>query len=249
MSRTLLFLLGLFTGPDAPPPMTGREVLGAMHDRYATTWYRTLTFTQRNTATHADGTQEHSTWLEYAALPGRLRIEFLPADSGQGALYVNDSQYVFRRDTLTAASAFVHPLMVLGFDVYFDPVEKTVGRLERLKFDLASPVREDTWEGRPVYVVGAKGGAGDLRTRQFWVDKERLVFVRLLEPGQRDTTRISDIRFNKYQPVGPAWVSAEVAFLVDGRPIWLEEYTDIKTDVALAPMLFDASKWKQTRGR
>ncbi len=247
MARTLLILLGLLTGADARPPMTGRELLGAMHDRYASAWYHTLTFTQRNTATRPDGTQEHSTWLEYAALPGRLRIEFLPADSGQGALYVNDSQYVFRRDTLTAAAAFVHPLMVLGFDVYFDPIEKTVSRLERLKFDLAGPVREDTWDGRPVYVVGAK--AGDLRTRQFWVDKERLLFVRLLEPGQRDTTRISDIRFNKYQAVGPAWVSAEVAFLVDGRPIWLEEYTDIKTGVALAPMLFDAGKWKQTRGR
>jgi hypothetical protein len=108
-------------------------------------------------------------------------------------------------------------------------------------------VREDSWDGRPVYVVGAR--AGDLRTRQFWVDKERLVFVRLLEPGRRDTTRINDIQFNKYQPVGPAWVSAEVAFLENGRRVWLEEYTEIKTDVPLAPRLFDASKWKRTPAR
>jgi hypothetical protein len=31
--------------------------------------------------------------------------------------------------------------------------------------------------------------AGDLHTRQFWVDKERLVFVRLLEPAPRDTSK------------------------------------------------------------
>jgi len=246
MSRILLILLGLVTGPQPQPPMTGRDLLRAMHDRYAGRWYKTLTFTQRNTATHPDGTQEHSTWLEYAGLPGRLRIEFLPADSGQGLLFVNDSQYVFRGDTLVNATAFVHPLMVLGFDVYFDPVERTVSRLERLKFDLVGPVREDSWDGRPVYVVGARGG-GDLRTRQFWVDKERLVFVRLLEPGQRDTTRLNDIRFNKYQPAGPAWVSAEVVFLVDGRPSWLEEYTEIKTDLPLPPALFDARAWKRTR--
>ena len=242
MFRLLFILLGLSPGPHSRPPMTGRELLRAMHDRYAGHWYRTLTFTQRNTATRPDGTQDHSTWLEYAAIPGRLRIEFLPADSGAGLLFVNDSQYVFRGDTLASATAFVHPLMVLGFDVYFDPVEKTVGRLERLQFDLAGPVGEDSWEGRPAYVVGEKG-------RQFWVDKGRLVFVRLLEPGQRDTTRLNDIRFNKYQPVGrgAAWVSAEVAFLIDGRQTWLEEYTDIKADVALPPALFDARAWKRTR--
>jgi len=247
MVPTLLILVGLFPGPRPQPPMTGRDVLRAMRDRYAATWYHTLTFTQRNTATHPDGSEEHSTWLEYAGLPGRLRIEFLPADSGQGLLFVNDSQYVFRGDTLVNATAFVHPLMVLGFDVYFHPVERTAGRLEGLKFDLAGPVREDSWDGRSVYVVGAR--AGDLRTRQFWVDKERLVFVRLLEPGRRDPTRINDIRFNKYEPAGRAWVSAEVAFLENGRRVWLEEYTEIKTDVPLAPTLFDARRWKQTRAR
>ena len=117
-------------------------------------------------------------------------------------------------------------------------------RLQGLRFDLAT-VHEDTWEGRPVWVVGAP--VGDLRTRQFWVDRERLVFVRLLEPGRRDTTRMSDIRFNKYQPLGPAWLSAEVAFLVDNHEQWLEEYTEIKTDVPLAPVLFDPRQWKKAR--
>ncbi len=227
----------------ATPP-SGREIVRAMHDRYAGKWYRTLSFVQKNTATRPDGSQEHSVWHEYAALPGKLRIEFVPADSGNGVLFVNDSQFVFKADTLGNASAFIHPLMVLGFDVYFDPADRTVARLERLKFDLAT-VHEDTWGGRPVYVVGAK--AGDLRARQFWVDRERLVFVRLLEPGQRDTSRISDIRFNKYQPARDAWLSAEVAFLVDGQQRWLEEYTEIKTDAPLADALFDPRQWKKAR--
>ena len=227
----------------ATPP-SGREIVRAMHDRYAGKWYRTLSFVQKNTATRPDGSQEHSVWHEYAALPGKLRIEFVPADSGNGVLFVNDSQFVFKADTLGNASAFIHPLMVLGFDVYFDPADRTVARLERLKFDLAR-VHEDTWGGRPVYVVGAR--AGDLRARQFWVDRERLVFVRLLEPGQRDTSRISDIRFNKYQPARDAWLSAEVAFLVDGHERWLEQYTEIKTDTPLADVLFDPRQWKKAR--
>ena len=224
-------------------PPNGRQIVQAMHDRYAGKWYRTLTFVQKNTATRGDSTA-HSVWREYAALPGKLRIEFVPADSGNGILFANDSQFVLAADTIASASAFIHPLMVLGFDVYFDPAERTAARLEQLKFDLAT-VHEDTWQGRPVYVVGAK--AGDLRTRQFWVDRERLVFVRLLEPGQRDTSRTSDIRFNKYQPAGSAWLSAEVAFLVDGRERWLEEYTEIKTDTPLADALFDPRQWKKAR--
>ena len=224
-------------------PPNGRQIVQAMHDRYAGKWYRTLTFVQKNTATRGDS-MAHSVWREYAALPGKLRIEFVPADSGNGILFANDSQFVLAADTIASASAFIHPLMVLGFDVYFDPAERTAARLEQLKFDLAT-VHEDTWQGRPVYVVGAK--AGDLRTRQFWVDRERLVFVRLLEPGQRDTSRTSDIRFNKYQPAGSAWLSAEVAFLVDGRERWLEEYTEIKTDRPLADALFDPRQWKKAR--
>ena len=216
MISTLCTLWVLCQGP-APAPVpapNGRAILAAMHDRYAGAWYRTLTFVQRNTATAPNGAMEHSTWLEYAALPGRLRIEFQPPDSSAGLLFVRDSQFVFKGGRLTSATAFVHPLMVLGFDVYFDSVERTVTRLDGLGFDLAT-VHDDTWQGRPVYVVGAP--AGDLHHCQFWVDKERLVFVRMLEPGQRDTTRTSDIRFNDYRPSGAAWISAEVALLVAGK--------------------------------
>ncbi|HET7296701.1 MAG TPA: hypothetical protein VFI66_06135 [Gemmatimonadales bacterium] len=221
-------------------PPNGRALVAAMHDRYAGKWYHTLSFVQHNTATRPNDSTEHSTWREYAALPGRLRIEFESPDSAAGLLFVRDSQFVFSGGRLTAATAFVHPLMVLGFDVYFDAPDRTAQRLEQLGFDL-STVHDDTWEGRPAYVVGAK--AGDLRTRQFWVDKERLVFVRMLEPGRRDTTRISDIRFDRYQRVGAAWLSAEVAFLVDGQQRWLEQYTEIATGAPLPDALFDPAQW------
>src|SRR2546421_6971057 len=72
-------------------PPSGRDVIKAMHDRYAGKWYRALSFVQQNTATRPDGSQQHSVWREYAALPGKLRIEFVPPDSGHGILFVNDS--------------------------------------------------------------------------------------------------------------------------------------------------------------
>lgn len=113
-------------------------------------------------------------------------------------------------------------------------------------FDLAV-LSEGTWQGRPVWIVGAK--AGDLRTRQFWVDKERLVFVRLLEPTPGDTTKIADTRFNKYQPLAGGWVSPEVEFLVNGQQTFLEEYTQLQANVAMPAALWDARQWKAVRTR
>jgi hypothetical protein len=223
----------------AASPATGREVLKAMHDRYAGKWYRTLAFVQYNTQTGPDGGTTHSVWREYLALPGRLRIE---PDSGPGRLFAHDSQFVVASDGAPQATPFIHPLMVLGFDVYFDSVARTVARLERLGFDLAT-VHDDTWDGRPVYVVGAKPGDG--HTRQFWVDQQRLVCVRMLEPGRRDTASTSDIRFNKYRPLARGWIAVEMAFLVDGRPRWLEEYRAIEGDLPLGDTLFDATRAKR----
>ena len=244
MLHGLLVVVSLVTAAAQKPPRTGRDLIRAMHDRYAGKWYHTLVFTQHNTTTRPDGTKDHSTWREYAALPGQLRIDFLPADSGNGVLFTNDSQYTFAADTIANAIAFVHPLMVLGFDVYVDPVEKSIARLEQYGFDLTR-VREDVWHGRTVYIVGEKPGDG--HSRQFWVDKGRLLFVRMLEPARRDSTKTTDTRFNRYQPVGSAWLSAEVEFLVDEQPRWLEQYVDIKTDTTLSADLFDPKQWKTAR--
>jgi len=63
-------------------------------------------------------------------------------------------------------------------------------------FDLAT-LREDTWQGRPVYVVGAK--AGDMHSPQFWIDKQRLYFVRMFRPAGKDGVLTSETQFNKYE--------------------------------------------------
>ena len=140
----------------------------------------------------------------------------------------------------------MHPLLVLGFDVYMQPVERTMDQLRKAPrvFDL-SVLSEGSWQGRPVWIVGAK--AGDLRTRQFWVDKERLVFVRMLEPAPRDTAKTADTRFNEYSPMSGGWVSAEVEFLVDGQQQFLEQYDEIQTTVALPAALWDPRQWKAAR--
>lgn len=226
---------------------SGQDVVRAMHDRYAGRWYHTLSFVQHNTAFFPGDSVEHSTWFERASIPGALRIDFREGPGFPptgGILFVRDSQFIISGDTLANATAFIHPLMVLGFDVYAQPVDRTLEQLRQLGFDLAT-THEDRWQGRAVYVVGAE--AGDLHTRQFWVDRERLVFVRMLEPGRRDTTTTTESRFDDYRAFGDAWVSARVLFLTSGQRRWLEEYDDIRTDVPLPDGLFDVRRWKATK--
>ncbi len=244
MTNAILLLLAATVA--GPGPRDGRELIRAMHDRYAGTWYHTLSFTQHNTATDTAGKETYSTWKEYGAFPGDLRIDFLPADSGGGIVFRADTEYVFARDTLARAIPLVHPLLVLGFDVYVQPVDTTLAKLGRLGIDL-SVMHADTWQGRPVYVVGA--AAGDSQHVQFWVDRERLVFVRMLQPGRRDPARLADTRFEDYRPVGAAWLSARVVFLFAGRPVWKEEYVDIRTGPALDASLFDPHRFANARPR
>jgi hypothetical protein len=218
------------------PPKDGVELIGQMRERYRGKWYRTLTFVQ--TTTLADGKVE--TWYEAAELPGKLRIDIAPLDGKNTLLFRNDSLYEFKGGKLAESRPMIHPLMVLGFDVYAEPVEVTVRKLQSLGFDLGK-VHESTWQGRPAYVVGA--AAGDTVTRQFWIDKERLYFVRMVEPGKQDPSARVETLFNKYVPMGRGWLETEVRFLVNGETRMLEEYTGPKADVKLNPAIFEPSRW------
>src|SRR5215510_2060256 len=214
---------------------TTDELVAAMQKKYAKSWYRTATFVQKTTNIDKDGNRKVETWFEAMSLPGSLRIDFTPTKDGNGILFTNSQIYVFKNGKVDKTQPFVHPLMVLGFDIYGMTQSEAIEKLKGLKFDL-SIFREDTWQGRPVYVVGAQ--AGDLHSPQFWIDQKNLYFVRMLRPG-RDGTQTQETQFNKYQKLGEGWISPEVIFLVDGKVVTTEEYSDMKADMPLDAKLFD----------
>jgi hypothetical protein len=235
----------LLTSSAAPPlkpelgakPKDGEELLAQMRERYAGKWYRTHTFTQKTTL--PDGKVE--TWYEALELPGKLRIDIAPLDSMNTILFRNDSVYQFQRGQLKDSKPLIHPLMVLGFDVYDAPVAETVRKLRNLKFDL-SKLHQTTWQGRPTYVVGA--APGDTLSPQFWIDVERLYFVRSLEPSKKDPSVLNDTRFEKYIPLAGGWLEMEVLFLSNGQQKVKEEYSTPKANVRLDPAIFDPRAWR-----
>src|SRR5437763_10242959 len=136
-------------------PTSGVELLTRMHDVYNGKWYKTLTFVQKTTVTRPNGVVDTSTWYESLRSPDRLRIDFGDPTKGNGALYTADSLYVVRAGKVTRALGSGNPFLPFVAGVYTQPVETTIRQLAPYKFDL-SVIRSDTWQGKPVYVVGAK---------------------------------------------------------------------------------------------
>jgi hypothetical protein len=237
--------------PPAQPPaeresefLTGQGVVEAMHARYLGKWYTTMTFRQKTSRLLNTGKWNVQIWYEAMKLPGRLRIDFDPVSAGNGVLYARDSQFVVQNGRLLRGDPGINPLLLLGFDVYTATVAHTTTRLRREGFDM-SAVHETTFQGKPMIVVGAQ--KGDYNRKQFWIDKERLLFVRMLEPTPRDTSKMQDIRFVNYEPRGTAWVAPRVEIWSEGKLVFFEDYDDIKVNVDLDDALFQPRQWRAAK--
>lgn len=221
---------------------SGDDVLRAMHDRYAKSWYETLTFTQKSTTFKADGTTDVGIWHEALGLPGKLRIDVGDPSKNDGFLLVSGTVTIFKEGEETESRPLVNMLLVLGFDVYRQAPETTAAIVKSEGYDLTK-VREDTWQGQPVYVVGAD--KGDLKSKQFWVEKKRLLFVRLFEPTT-EPVKIQEVRFGDYRELAGGWVAASVEVYVDDKKTFTEEYSDIQANAKLAPGTFDPKQFTST---
>jgi hypothetical protein len=243
--RLLALTLTSLLVPTAPPaaPRDGVELIRAMHAAYAGKWYRSVTFVQKTAYPNA----RVETWYEAMALPGRLRIDVAPLDSMQTMIFRNDSIYQYAMGRLQGSQAMVHPLLLLGFDVHVQPPEVTIQKLPGLGFDLGR-IREDSWQGRKHWIVGAL--VGDSLSREFWVEQERLLFTRMVQsaprgpdtPGKRN---LVEIHFTDYQRAGEGWIAAKVGFFNNGERVQSEDYQDIVVNPVLPDELFEPGAWKR----
>jgi hypothetical protein len=223
-------------------PRTGRDVLERMHAMYAGKWFRTLTFTQTTTIRGANGQERVETWYEAAQSPTRLRIDVGDPAQGNGIIATPDSTYVMRAGRLAATQPRGNVFIPLIQGVYAQPVDESVRQLQANGLPVTT-VREDTWQGRRVYVVGATAPT-DTISPQFWVDAERLVAVRVLLPaGPNAQGAPLDVHLDEYVKLGDSWLATKVAMSRGGVLQQLEVYTSYRVDVPLTPGFFEAATW------
>jgi hypothetical protein len=231
-------------GEPAAAKLTATPALiRAMHKRYDGKYLRTLTFLQNNTAYTTTGGEQKSQWYEHLQAPGKLRIAFLPATLKSGLVQVDDRVASFDNGIRIDFRRSVNPLLLLSVDVYTAPPATILKGLDSLGVD-TNIFRTDEWEGRPVYVVGAK--AGDTTSNQLWVDRERLHLLRFIQQDRRaERTIVSDVRVKSYREIEGYLVPTEILVLRNGRPAWREERTDIRVNVELPPEIFDQALWRE----
>ncbi|HEX8393140.1 MAG TPA: hypothetical protein VF665_12420 [Longimicrobium sp.] len=217
------------------PAITSSEsLIQAMHDRYERTWYRTLSFTQTTTLARPNDSTVVEEWREWASIPGGLRIEMGPPAGGRVTIFARDSTFSLNRGQLVRAVNRTNALMTVGFDVYAQPVERTLASLRAQGFDL-SRFHVDTLQGTPVYVVGAL--RGDSTSKQFAVEADRLLFIRLLEPAANG--QVMAIWFKNYERLAGGWIAPEVEAFVGTRRVLHEVYSNVRANDPVDPAMFD----------
>jgi hypothetical protein len=217
----------------AMAPADGATVIRRMHDRYAGQWYPHLTFRQRSDFYAEGAVSRTETWYEALSVPGRLRISIGDVSGKNGILFRADSQYVYQEGALAAARPTIHPLLVLGFDVYGQSPERTVEQLRRLGMKL-DQVGTTSDEGHTYWRVGDADEGGE-----FWIDPETLTFDRLIRvtpAGARTVTRFLD-----YEQMAGGWVAKRVEFTTDGALTLVETYHDLETPPSLPAAIYQPS--------
>src|SRR5258705_6718420 len=128
-------LFALATTATAAKVTTAEDLVHAMQKKYAKSWYQTATFVQKTTNIDKDGKKKVETWYEALSVPGSLRIDFTPISDGNGILFTNYQIYTFKSGKVEVNRPYVHPLMILGFDIYRLPMADAIEKLKGLKFD------------------------------------------------------------------------------------------------------------------
>ncbi|MFL5545371.1 MAG: hypothetical protein ACJ792_11730 [Gemmatimonadaceae bacterium] len=238
--------------PTAAKPSSGRApstvrvtssagLLNAMHERYDGKFVKTMSFLQNNTRYTTTGQEVKSQWYEHIAVPGKLRIAFLPATQRSGLVQVDDRVATFDNGIRVDFRPSINPLLVLTADVYVAPVATIARELDSLHVDM-DIIRNDEWEGQPVYVVGAK--AGDTTSTQMWVDRDNLRLVRFIQRQKAgDRTIVSDNRVLGYKEIQGFDIPTEFLVIRNGRPFWREQYADVRINEDFPPGTFDQARW------
>lgn len=220
----------------------GEDVISQMYTKYAGKWYRNLTFIQKTTFYNSDGTVRNvMDWYEALQVPTGLAIKFNSRNSGYGVLFSNVNRYNFQNGKLANTQKRAHELLILGFMVYGQPPVQTINELTSNNFNLEK-MYLTTYKGREVYEIGASDSEDP--SNHFYIDKERLVFVKLVKYEANDS--LLETEFEDYQKLGGGWIAPTVRFYMNGSQTMLEEYRGISTPNNLPDSLFDPETFIET---
>ena len=211
-----------------------------MRRRYPSRELKSLSFTI--SATGDDG--DHRSSRIYARLPGRFRESDLPAQQRTGSVRDRQRLAFFQRGKRIGLVRRIDLTTLLAYDVFAQSIDSTIVQLDsaRVRFGL---VREDSFNDRPVWVVGAQ--AGDTISPQFWVDAERWMVLRVIQRDPRSPLRVLDVRFTRFEDYLAVPVPVRAEVYRDGRLVERRVTSEIAVNPAISSRAFDLAVWREVR--
>lgn len=217
---------------------TGTDVIRLMKEKYNNSYIQNFTFSQHVVQYEGDSVINKTIWHEAYSSPNQLILKFDAYDSGNGYIFKNDHIYVMKNNQVESQQKDIHDLLVLGFDVYNQPVQVTIDKLTEKGYDL-NKVYETELNGKAVYCVGAENN-NDECTR-FYIDQEHLLFVKMINPNH---PRYREAIFDQFKMVKGKYLATKVIFIANGKPIMTEEYFDMDFPEKLETKIFDPENFK-----
>ncbi len=209
------------------------QLLDAMQTRYRGKWFKEFTFEQQTIRYDRNGAvRDTAIWYEAVKYPNNFRIDNNP--NGDFVLFRNDSSFRFRSYEFQRAAYEPQEFLLFKGGLYFRPVNTILDQLKAYGYD-TSLFREDRFNGRRAYVIGAE--KGDLTTKQFWIDAD--YFYSLRRISGIGGGRTLDLQYADHEKIDGGWVERTVTIFVDGRKVQIEYYLEIDTKPNLGNDVFD----------
>jgi len=227
-------------GPSTPEPpknapRNGLEVIGWMRFEHPSRALKSMSFTlTRERLTDSSMSKAAG----YARLPGSLRTDVLSGD--RTSLVRNRHRLsLFRNGKRVATSTGVDLRTLLAFDVFAQGIDTTIMWLDsaRVRFGYA---REDEWNGRRAWVVGAM--AGDDSSTQFWVDARNWRLLRVIQREPDNPRVLTDARYIAYDELLDTPVPTRIEIWRGGRLVERHTLSDFVANPSLPARTFDLSR-------
>ena len=201
-----------------------------MHKKYAGNYCHTVQFKQKTTRYVDDLVTDTSYWYEWIQYPDKFRIDFTTQYGGNCVIFKHDSVFNYKKHQLVKAGADENDLLLLLGGMYFRQVEQVMARLKKAGYAL-DKLASVSLNGIECYVIGEKDA------HQIWVDKKDLKVVGL--NTKLNETDWLELHFDAFQKSCKGFTETKVSAKKNGKLEQVEEYLNIKTEVAIPDSIFN----------
>ena len=213
-----------------------QDIIQQMYSAHAKNFRKSLSFLQQTNTYRNDSLIKTATWYEVLVYPDKLRIDIEDPSKGNSIFFVNDSIYRSQNGQTKNMGYQPHDLLFVLGGMYSFPLDKVYPKLKAMGYNTDKSF-ETTWKGKKVVVIGTD--KDETESNQFWIDKEKLVTVRILnnKDGQKTETVCGD-----YVPLGNNLCETYIEFYLNGKLRQTEKYTDLKENVPVDMQYLDPYK-------